>query len=95
MAGYAIAEVDITDPALFEQYRSQVVPTIEKYGGRVLVRGGPSETREGDWRPRRLVVVEFESVARAREWYESPEYAPLIELRKRAAKTQLVIVEGN
>ena len=95
MPGYVIADVEITDPAVFEQYRSLVGPTIEKYGGRILVRGGATETREGEWSPRRLIVLQFDSVARAREWYDSPEYRPLIELRKRSAKTQLVIADGT
>lgn len=94
MAGYVIAEVEIADPALFEQYRAQVPATIEAYGGRFLVRGGALETREGDWKPSRIVVLEFESLARAKQWYESPEYAPLIALRKRCAKTRLVFADG-
>ena len=94
MAAYVIAEVEITDPALFEQYRAQVPATIEAYGGRFLVRGGALETREGDWKPSRIVVLEFESLARAREWYDSPEYRPLIALRQRCAKTQLVFADG-
>ena len=94
MAAYVIAEVEITDLALFDQYRAQVPATIEKYGGRFLVRGGALETREGDWKPSRLVVLEFESLARAKQWYDSPEYAPLIALRKRCARTQLVFADG-
>jgi uncharacterized protein (DUF1330 family) len=94
MPAYAIAEVEITDPVLFEQYRAQVPATIEAYGGRFLVRGGALETREGDWKPSRLVVLEFESLARAREWYDSPEYRPLIALRQRCAKTRLVFADG-
>jgi uncharacterized protein (DUF1330 family) len=93
MPAYVIAEVEITDPALFEQYRAQVPATIEAYGGRFLVRGGALETREGDWKPSRLVVLEFESLARAKQWYDSPE-RPLIALRQRCAKTQLVFADG-
>lgn len=94
MPAYVIAEVEITDPALFEQYRAQVPATIEAYGGRFLVRGGALETREGDWKPSRLVVLEFESLARAKQWYDSSEYRPLIALRQRCAKTQIVFADG-
>lgn len=94
MAGYVIANVEVLDPAGFEEYRQRVPATIAKYGGRYLVRGGQTETKEGDWSPQRLIVLEFESLARAHEWFDSPEYAPLIVLRKRSANTQLVFAEG-
>lgn len=94
MPGYVIAEVTVTDPQGFEQYRSMVPATIAKYGGRYVVRGGKSETLEGDWQPTRLVVLEFESAARAREWWASEEYREAKALRQRAARTKLVIVEG-
>lgn len=94
MAGYVIANVEVLDPAGFEEYRQRVPATIAKYGGRYLVRGGQTETKEGDWSPQRLIVLEFESIACAREWYESPEYRPLIALRERSAKTQLVFAAG-
>lgn len=94
MAAYLIADVEITDPAAFEEYRQRVPATIAAYGGRYLVRGGATAVLEGDWSPRRLIVVEFESLARAHAWYASPEYRPLIALRERSAKTRLVIAEG-
>ena len=94
MAAYVIAEVEVVDPAGYDEYRKGVPATIAAYGGRFLVRGGAVETREGGWAPKRIVVLEFESVARARAWYESPEYRPLLQLRERAAKSRLIIVEG-
>ncbi len=94
MAGYVIANVEVLDPAGFEEYRQRVPGTIAQYGGRYLVRGGQTETKEGDRSPQRLIVLEFASLARAREWYESPEYRPLIALRERSAKTQLVFAAG-
>ena len=94
MAAYVIAEVEVVDPAGYDEYRKGVPATIAAYGGRFLVRGGAVETREGGWAPKRIVVLEFESVARARAWYESPEYRPLLQLRARAAKSKLIIVEG-
>lgn len=94
MAAYVIANVEVLDPVGFEEYRQRVPGTIAQYGGRYLVRGGETETKEGDWSPQRLIVLEFASLARAREWYESPEYRPLIALRERSAKTQLVFAAG-
>ena len=94
MPGYVIADVDVLDLAGFEEYRARVAGTIAAYGGRYLVRGGETETAEGDWSPQRLIVLEFPSLARAREWFASPEYAPLIALRQRTARTKLVFAEG-
>ncbi|MDX1375666.1 MAG: DUF1330 domain-containing protein [Burkholderiales bacterium] len=94
MAAYLIAEVEVTDPAAYEEYRKQVPATIEKYGGKYLVRGGRTETREGGWAPSRLVILEFASMDQARRWYDSPEYAPARAIRQRAAKTKLIFAEG-
>ncbi len=94
MAAYAVVNVRVTDPVRYEEYRSEAPATIASYGGRYLARGGALETLEGEWNPERLVVLEFESMARLREWYDSPEYAPLKRLRQEAAVTQFVVVEG-
>jgi uncharacterized protein (DUF1330 family) len=95
MPGYVIADVEVLDPVVFEEYRARVSGTIAAYDGRYLVRGGATETREGDWSPNRLIVLEFPSLARAREWFDSPEYRPLIALRQRSARTKIVIAEGS
>jgi uncharacterized protein (DUF1330 family) len=94
MPAYLIAEVEVQDTALFEEYRAQVPATIAAYGGRYIVRGGKTEVTEGDWQPKRLIVLEFPSLDRLKEWYHSKEYTPLIELRKRAARTNVIMVEG-
>ena len=94
MAVYVIVNVRVTDSARYEEYRGKVPATIARYGGRYLARGGAVEALEGDWQPERLVVLEFESMERFREWYDSPDYAPLKQLRQEAAATQLVVVEG-
>jgi uncharacterized protein (DUF1330 family) len=94
MAAYVIAEVNVNDAALYDEYRRQVPATVEKYGGRFLVRGGAVETKEGGWAPPRLVVLEFPSMARARQWYASPEYAPLLALRLKSASSRLILAEG-
>lgn len=94
MTAYVIAEVEVTDQAIYDEYRKQVPATLEKYGGRFAVRGGKTEPLEGGWAPRRLVMVEFPSMEQALRWYRSPEYAPLIVLRQRASRGKLVAVEG-
>ncbi|BBK29776.1 uncharacterized protein (DUF1330 family) [Stella humosa] len=95
MKGYVIASVEVQDPALYETYRAQVLATIEKHGGRFLVRGGQTEQKEGAWTPGRIVVLEFPSLAAARTWYDSPDYQPLAALRGRASRTDiLLLAEG-
>jgi len=94
MAAYVIAEVVVTDPAAFEEYRQRVPATIAQYGGRFVVRGGAVQPLEGDWRPGRLVVLEFPSLEQARRWYDSQEYREPKALRMRSAVTKAVLVEG-
>ena len=94
MPAYVIADVEVTDPAGFEDYRKQVPATVAKYGGRFLVRGGSLEAVEGDWRPKRLVVLEFPSLQQARRWYDSPEYKDPKALRLRTSKSKILLVEG-
>jgi uncharacterized protein (DUF1330 family) len=95
MTIYAIARIDVTDKEGFRRYAQEVPATLAKYGGRYLVQGGPFEVIEGEWKPRLLVVVEFPSRERLEAWYNSEEYKPLLELRKRSAKTDAVIAEGK
>jgi uncharacterized protein (DUF1330 family) len=94
MAGYVIAEVDVTDPQQFEEYRKMVPATVEKYGGRFVVRGGSTDTLEGQWVPKRLVIIQFDSVERAKQWWASEDYREAKALRQRTAITNLVVVEG-
>lgn len=94
MPAYLIAEIEVTDPSAYEQYKALTPAAIAKHGGRFIVRGGKVETREGDWKPQRLVVVEFPSLEAARKFYDSPEYAPALAIRLRAARSRLVIAEG-
>jgi uncharacterized protein (DUF1330 family) len=94
MAAYVIANLEVTDPVRYAEYRQQVPATVAAYGGRFLVRGGEHEVVEGDWSPRRLVVLEFPSLAQARRWYESEEYRGPKAIRLAAASTNAIIVEG-
>ncbi|MEP6678470.1 MAG: DUF1330 domain-containing protein [Betaproteobacteria bacterium] len=95
MAAYVIASIEVTDPATYEDYRKGVAATIAQYGGRFLARGGASEHLEGSFMPKRVVVLEFASSAAAKTWYASPEYAPLLALRKRASRGDLFLTEGR
>ena len=94
MSAYVIAEIEVTDPVAYEEYRRQVPAVVTKFGGRFIVRGGKIDPREGGWAPKRIVVVEFPSMAQAQKWYDSPDYAPLIKLRQKASKGKLILVEG-
>jgi uncharacterized protein (DUF1330 family) len=94
MRAYVIADVEVLDPEAYVEYTENVPATIAAHGGRFLVRGGAVEALEGDWRPRRFVIVEFPSPEAARDWYESDEYAALAEIRKRHSDGRLVLVEG-
>jgi uncharacterized protein (DUF1330 family) len=94
MPGYVIVEIDVTDPEGYEEYRRLAAPTVEAYGGRYLVRGGKTETLEGDWQPKRIVVLQFDSVAQAKEWWHSEVYGPIKGIRHRTAHTRMIVVEG-
>ena len=94
MAAYVIADIDVIDPVRYEDYKRLVPLSIGKYGGRFVARGGEVETLEGSWTPGRMVIVEFPSLARAREWWASPEYAPAKALRQATSKGSLVVIEG-
>jgi uncharacterized protein (DUF1330 family) len=94
MAAYVIGEIEVTDPATYEDYRTQVLATIQKHGGKFLVRGGKVEALEGGWSPKRLVLLEFPTMEQALKWYRSADYAPLIKVRQKASRGKLVAVEG-
>jgi uncharacterized protein (DUF1330 family) len=94
MAQYAIFDVTITDLEKYKDYMSKVKPVIEAAGGRYLVRGGTHEVLEGDWKPTRLVVLEFPSAEAARSFYQSPAYRDLKALRESCSHANLVTVEG-
>jgi uncharacterized protein (DUF1330 family) len=99
MAAYIIVDITITDPDAYREYAHQVgatAETIEQYGGRSIVAGATSQPQvlEGDWKPTRILVLEFPSVEQARAWYDSPEYAAIRGLRQRASDSRLILVQG-
>jgi len=94
MSAYLIVEIDILDPAGYEEYKNLAGATVEKYGGKYVVRGGRAEVLEGEWQPKRIVVLQFESVDRAKEWLNSEEYREPRKMRHRTARTNMILVEG-
>ena len=94
MAAYVIVDIEVTDSEGYGEYGRLAPATVAAYGGRYLARGGEAEALEGDWLPQRLVILEFESAARAKQWLESPEYRAARQLRHQTARTNMVVVEG-
>jgi uncharacterized protein (DUF1330 family) len=94
MPAYIIVEIEITDPVGYEEYKKQAAATVEQYGGKYIVRGGACETLEGDWKPKRIVVLQFDNIEAAKAWLSSPEYVEPRKQRHRTAKTRMILVEG-
>ena len=94
MSAYVIVDITITDPDGYARYKELATDTVALYGGRYVARGGRTEILEGDWHPGRVVILEFESVDRARQWLESPEYRDARRLRHATARTHMIVVEG-
>ena len=93
-AGYVIAQITVTDPVAYKDYVAAVTPIIKKRGGEYLVRGGPAEHYEGEGIGERMVVIRFETLQAAHDWYHSDEYAPVRAMRQRASTSLQTIVEG-
>jgi len=94
MAGYIIVDVNITDPVEYEDYKKLTPGSIAAFNGKFIVRGGQTEILEGDWQPGRIVVLEFPTLAIAKEWWASDEYGIAKLIRQRAATTKMIAVEG-
>ena len=86
--------MEITDPHRFEEYKLLSPATVTAYGGKFLARGGEVNTLEGDWQPKRLVILEFPDRAQAQAWLNSPDYAPARRLRQLSANSRMVVIDG-
>ena len=95
MPGYVIADVTVTDPETYADYRALTPGSIAAFDGRFLVRGGEHEVIAGGWQPGRLVLLEFDSPARAAAWYDSPTYVEARAIRQRASTGHMVHLEGD
>ena len=94
MSAFVIVDIDVTDPVRYEEYRRMAHDTVFAYDGRYVVRGGSAERLEGSWEPHRIVVLEFPSAARAREWWSSEAYRPAKAIRAETARSEMILVEG-
>ncbi len=94
MPAYIIVEIDVLDAVGYEEYKKLAGSTVEKYGGKYIIRGGKTEVLEGDWKPKRIVVLQFESAERAKEWLNCEEYREPRKMRHRTARTKMILVEG-
>jgi uncharacterized protein (DUF1330 family) len=94
MAAYILVNVNTSQPDEYEEYKKMAQETVAQFGGRYLARGGRLRVLEGQWEPTRIVVLEFESFAKALAWWESEAYAPAKALRQRLSATDMILVEG-
>ena len=93
-SAYILANVDVTDPVQYEQYKKLSTLAMKAHGAEVCVRGGAVQVLEGDWDPKRLVLLKFPTVEAARRFYDSPEYAAAKAARQGAAVMRMTLVEG-
>lgn len=94
MKGYIIVDVKITDPQRYEDYKKLTLGSLKPFDGKFIVRGGITETLEGDWEPGRIVVLEFPSMEKAKAWWSSDGYAPAKAIRQSASVTRMIMIEG-
>lgn len=94
MPAYVIVDVNITDPVRYEDYKKLTPGIVGSYGGKFIVRGGTTEVLEGDWKPGRVVVLEFPDMEKAKAWYYSTEYTEAKKIRFEASTGKMILVEG-
>jgi uncharacterized protein (DUF1330 family) len=94
MAAYVIVNIDVREPVRYEEYKALAAPAVAAHGGRYLVRGGRAEVLEGEWRPKRFVILQFDSVEQAKLWWDSPEYSAAKAIRQQTADADMIVVDG-
>jgi uncharacterized protein (DUF1330 family) len=94
MSAYVVVDIEVIDPVRYEDYKRLAHAAVTAWGGRYVARGGSTEVLEGDWQPRRLVLLEFPTVQQAKAWWASDEYGPAKKLRQETARTNMVVIEG-
>ena len=94
MPAYIVVNCEVTDPVKYDQYKALAPAAIARHGGRYLARGGATAILEGDWQPKRIVVLEFPSMVAAKAFYDSSEYVAARAVRAGAANMDIVVVEG-
>lgn len=94
MPAYIVVEVNVHNPTEYEDYKKLTPGSLNNFQGKFIVRGGKTETLEGDWSPKRFVLLEFPTIELAKAWWASEEYAPAKALRQRTSATKMIVVEG-
>lgn len=94
MPAYVIVEVHITNPEEYEEVKKLTPPVLSKFGGKYLARSGEVENLAGEWNPERIVLLEFSSLDKAKEWVNSPEYEPVKAIRDKTAQVNMVAFES-
>ena len=94
MSAYVVLDIDVKDHVKYADYKDMAAPVVAAFGGKYIVRGGKAETLEGNWAPKRIVILEFPTAARAKEWLNSKEYSEARALRHKTAETNSIVVEG-
>ena len=94
MAAYVFFEAISVHPELMSSYRDKAFASVKAFGGKLVASTTNIECREGNWRPNKIVMLEFPSMDKARAWYESPEYQEVLPIRLQANKDNMVIFEG-
>ncbi len=94
MAAYIIFDVEVTDPAAADEYAELANESLAPFQSKTLLHGGMVEVLEGDWEPKTLVMLEFESMEQARQWYKSPAYAKAVDILPRALYSNVILIEG-
>lgn len=94
MPAYIIVDVSIHNPEEYEAYKKLTPASLLPYEGKFIVRGGETLSLEGDWKPERIVVLQFPTKEKAQAWWSSPEYTPAKDIRQRNAHTKMILVEG-
>ena len=93
MTAYVVSRVRMKPGAALDCYRQLAASSIERHGGRYLVRAGDQQILEGDWAPA-TIIVEFPTMDAARAWYASADYAEALKQRDKALERDLILVEG-
>ena len=94
MSAYVVIEIVVKNPEGYEEYKVLAPPAIAAYGGKYIARGGRAENLEGSWQPNRIVILEFESIEKAKQWLDSEEYQEAKALRHKYASSNAIVVEG-
>ena len=95
MPAYVVVDIEVIDPVRYETYKTLAAAAVKAHGGEYLVRGGKTEVLEGEWSPRRFVLLRFPTVEKAKGWWAAADYAPAKGIRQAAAHTSMIVVEGT